>query len=278
MASHKLQIMIYDKPFKITPNRQTSRRRQIDIFQVNILSVWRLSFYLLRNFKALALYEERQIFCKPILVLSLSGVYDDVNDHHFLLSNARVTPLNSEYFQGRHSLSLMTQILHFMYSALQFIYALDVTQPCIIFRNKPDYPSFLQCLHAMYTISYTMHQSLSGSSLLLDKFCFLSGQWKRSYLDIIRCIWLFRRHFNSLYHLYQIAKNVLWAWGLRSYRILCRRLISASPSRFFQYFPGFPNIFLILPFFRDLWANVTFNLFMGGLEIAFVKARGALII
>ena len=68
-----------------------------------------------------------QTFCKPILVLSLSGVYDDVYDHHFLLSNARVTPLNSEYFQGRHSLFLMTQILHFMYSALQFIYALDVT-------------------------------------------------------------------------------------------------------------------------------------------------------
>ena len=63
-------------------------------------------------------------------------------------------------------------------------------------------------------------------------FLLLSGKWKRSCLDISRCVWLFLWRFNPLYHLYQIAKDVLWAWGVRSYRILCGRLISARSSIF----------------------------------------------
>ena len=179
-------------------------------------------------------------------MLSLPGVYDDVYDHHFLLSNARVTPLNSEYFQGRHSLFLMTQILHFMYSALQFIYALDVTQPCIIFRNKSDYPSFLQCcLQCIQLASHnTMHQSLSGSSLLLDKFCFLFFQVNEK-----EAIWIsvgvfgFSAGISIPFIIFTKLQRMFYEPGAYDHIAFCVEDLSQQAQ------VRFPNIFQVFPIF-----------------------------
>ena len=198
--------------------------------------VYRFIFYVTSK-----LYEERQIFCKPILVLSLSGVYDDVNDHHFLLNNARVTPLNSEYFQGRHSLSLMTQILHFMYSALQFIYALDVTQPCIIFRNKPDYPSFLQCLQCIQL-------AIQCIKAYPDHLCFLTS-FVSFQVNEKEAIWIslgvfgFSAGISIPFIIFTKLQRMFYEPGAYDHIAFCVEDLSQQAQ------VGFSNIFQVFPIF-----------------------------
>ena len=125
-----------------------------------------------------------------------------------------------------------------------------------------------------------MHQSLSGSSLLLDKFCFLFFQVNEK-----EAIWIsvgvfgFSAGISIPFIIFTKLQRMFYEPGAYDHIAFCVEDLSQQAQ------VGFSNIFQVFPIFSwfyhfsvTLKANVTFNLFMGGLEIAFVKARGALII